>query len=228
MARRPPAASSPTIQPSRLAGGRYRAPSQDRGQKRIDAILDAAEKVIVEVGVEAATTNAIAAKAGAGVGSLYHFFPNKDAIVSALSARYQADMLQLAKGMLEPEMAVIPIPEMAARIVMPMADYLRRRPAYLAVYRATLGPKALGDCHEELHQNVVTIVETLMRARTTAWTPAAIRTSAMAAVEMVHRLLEFAQGLPPRGRAAMIRETIRLVAVHSEMVVSGVDPLEPE
>jgi len=48
-----------------------RVPQQDRGQRRVEKILDAAAEVIAEVGVQAATTNAIAARAETSVGSLY-------------------------------------------------------------------------------------------------------------------------------------------------------------
>jgi AcrR family transcriptional regulator len=44
--------------------------------------------VFAEVGYDGATTEAIAARAGASIGSLYQFFPNKRALFDALSARY--------------------------------------------------------------------------------------------------------------------------------------------
>jgi len=205
--------------------GERRIPVQDRGQRRVEEILDAAEAVIVEQGVDAATTNAIAERAQAGVGSLYHFFPNKDAIITALAARYQLELFDLASRMLEPEMATMPIPAMAERIVTPIAEYLHRRPAYLKVYRATSGAGGVLACHDELHRNVVRIVETLMRARSGRQDDEQLNISAMAAVEMVHHLLEFSQTLPPGRREGMVRETIRILALHSEMVSTGRDPL---
>lgn len=208
--------------------GERRIPVQDRGQRRVEELLDAAEAVIVEQGVEAATTNAIAERAGAGVGSLYHFFPNKDAIVTALAARYQLELFELARRMLEPEMATMPIPEMAERIVTPIVAYLGRRPAYVKVYRATSGSGGVLACHDELHRNVVRIVETLMRARAANPDDEQIHISAMAAVEMVHHLLEFSQTLPPEAKARMVRETIRILALHSDMVCTGRDPLAEE
>jgi AcrR family transcriptional regulator len=65
-----------------------RQPQQQRGQQRVDAILDAAETAFAEVGYEAATTNQIAANAGISIGSIYQFFTNKEAILQAVSARY--------------------------------------------------------------------------------------------------------------------------------------------
>ena len=66
-----------------LAGGR-RKPSQRRSQVTVTAILDAAARVFEERGFEAGTTNHVAEVAGVSIGSLYEYFPNKDAMVVAL------------------------------------------------------------------------------------------------------------------------------------------------
>ena len=63
-------------------------PRQPRGRRRVDALLDAAAAEIGDAGYEAATMCSIAARAGASIGSLYQFFPNKAAIVQALRRRY--------------------------------------------------------------------------------------------------------------------------------------------
>lgn len=65
-----------------------RVPTQDRSKQRVERILDAAAEVFADVGVEAATTEAIAAKADTSIGSLYQFFPNKKALFYAIVARY--------------------------------------------------------------------------------------------------------------------------------------------
>ena len=65
-----------------------RQPQQKRSQQRVDRILDAAAEVFDEVGYEAATTHAIAARADTAIGSLYQFFPDKLAIFHALELRH--------------------------------------------------------------------------------------------------------------------------------------------
>ena len=65
-----------------------RQPQQKRSQERVEKILDAAAIVFDEVGFEAATTHAIAARADTAVGSLYQFFPDKLAIFHALELRH--------------------------------------------------------------------------------------------------------------------------------------------
>ncbi|HET7233364.1 MAG TPA: TetR/AcrR family transcriptional regulator [Longimicrobium sp.] len=65
-----------------------RAPRQERGQKRIDEILDAAASLVEEVGPEAVTVGAISARAGASKGSMYHFFPDRESVLIGLVERH--------------------------------------------------------------------------------------------------------------------------------------------
>lgn len=53
----------------------------------MDAILEAASQVLVRAGYDRATTGMVAEAAGVSVGSIYQYFPNKDAIFSQLLAR---------------------------------------------------------------------------------------------------------------------------------------------
>ena len=82
-----------------------RVPCQQRGERRVAELVEAAESVIAENGYEAATMSAIAERAGASIGSLYQFFPNKAAITQALRTEYakqfEANELAAARRALE-------------------------------------------------------------------------------------------------------------------------------
>jgi AcrR family transcriptional regulator len=58
------------------------------GRQRVAELMDAAASVIQERGFEAATMAEIAARADAKIGSLYRFFPNKEALADALMRHY--------------------------------------------------------------------------------------------------------------------------------------------
>jgi AcrR family transcriptional regulator len=73
---------------SHLARAQRRVPQQERGERRVAALLEAAESVIATAGYEAATMSEIAERAGAPIGSLYQFFPNKQSIAQALRLDY--------------------------------------------------------------------------------------------------------------------------------------------
>jgi AcrR family transcriptional regulator len=64
-----------------------RAPTQKRGEERVQQILDAAADLALELGGDAVTTNHIAKRAGVNVGTIYHFFSNKFEIFCALLDR---------------------------------------------------------------------------------------------------------------------------------------------
>jgi AcrR family transcriptional regulator len=67
---------------------RAKQPKRERGKQRVAALLDAGAALFAEKGYEAATMTEIAQRAGASIGSLYQFFPSKDALAEALFNRY--------------------------------------------------------------------------------------------------------------------------------------------
>jgi AcrR family transcriptional regulator len=64
-------------------------PGQARSQETVNIILEAIARILESDGLRGFNTNAIAAKAGVSVGSLYQYFPNKDAIELALIGGYE-------------------------------------------------------------------------------------------------------------------------------------------
>src|ERR1700678_4190981 len=67
-----------------------RAPKRQRGKQRVAELLGAAAAVFAKKGYEAATMTEIAARAGAPIGSLYQFFPSKEALADTLVQNYIA------------------------------------------------------------------------------------------------------------------------------------------
>jgi len=72
-----------------------KAPRQSRSQATVTAILDATARILIERGFTAASTNAVAERAGVSVGSLYQYFPNKEALIAALHARHGEQMMDV-------------------------------------------------------------------------------------------------------------------------------------
>ena len=72
-----------------------KAPRQSRSQATVTAILDATAHILVTSGIAAASTNAVAERAGVSVGSLYQYFPNKEALFAALHERHGVQMKEV-------------------------------------------------------------------------------------------------------------------------------------
>ncbi|MGW5050843.1 TetR family transcriptional regulator [Actinokineospora sp. NPDC004072] len=70
-----------------------RQPVQQRSAQRVQRMLDACAELIDELGYDGVTTTLIAERAGVAVGSLYQFFPDKRAVVQALTQRNLAHFM---------------------------------------------------------------------------------------------------------------------------------------
>ena len=78
--------------------GRRKVPRQERSKATVEALIEATARVLVREGYEGATTIRIAEVAGYGVGSLYDYFPNKEALVTALIDRHAEGMLEMVES----------------------------------------------------------------------------------------------------------------------------------
>lgn len=88
-------------------------PEQDRSRATVEAIVDAAAHILVKHGYDAFTTNRVAERAGVSIGSLYQYFPNKEALLSELMKRH---VVEIERG----------VEEMAAQaLTAPLADVIR-------------------------------------------------------------------------------------------------------
>ncbi|MDT7674880.1 MAG: hypothetical protein QOD82_2782 [Pseudonocardiales bacterium] len=70
-----------------------KTPRQQRSKDMLERIIEAGTRVLSEHGYDGASTNRIAAEAGISSGSLYQYFPNKDAIVTAVLERFSDQLV---------------------------------------------------------------------------------------------------------------------------------------
>jgi AcrR family transcriptional regulator len=76
-----------------------KTPLQERSRNTVEVIVEAAARILFREGADALSTNRIAEVAGVSVGSLYQYFPNREAIVTALIERL-SDVISTAFGAL--------------------------------------------------------------------------------------------------------------------------------
>jgi AcrR family transcriptional regulator len=69
--------------------------SQKRSRVTVGALLEATAHILVEQGYDRASTNKIAAAAGVSIGSLYQYFPSKEAVVAAVIERHTQELSQV-------------------------------------------------------------------------------------------------------------------------------------
>jgi AcrR family transcriptional regulator len=189
-----------------------RAPQQERGQRRVEQILDAAESVFVEVGVGAATMQMIADRAESSVGSLYHFFPNKEAIVEALGARY-ADIVRSTNEEAMPlAMVHLPAAELFDRVLQAQVGFIESTPAFDAVHDAV--HRNCPAIYDALNQALVGHVGQFLALRYPTMPEAERAASAMVSVATVHSVVDLASRIPAAFRALVIREAHTMLVLH--------------
>jgi AcrR family transcriptional regulator len=101
-----------------------RAPKQDRARRRVEHVLDTADHLLATEGPEAITTTRVADAAGISVGSLYQWFPDRDAIADALGLRYVERFAEIDLG-----------PDVDSAIDA-FADAFRAAPGFRAMWRS--------------------------------------------------------------------------------------------
>ena len=112
-----------------------RIPQQDRGERRVAEVLEAAAAVVAEVGYEAATMTAMAERVGASIGALYQYFPNKEAIVHALRQQY-GDEMEARWAPLTAQGSKLSIRQLVDAIFDVLIDFMENRPAYIPLQSA--------------------------------------------------------------------------------------------
>ncbi len=80
-------------------------PRQNRSRAKVEGILAAAADIVSGRGLEAVTTNAVAARAGISIGSLYQYFPGKAALLAALIRDERANLLEAVERIVSSDAA---------------------------------------------------------------------------------------------------------------------------
>ncbi len=113
-----------------MAADYRRTPRQERSRAMVERILDAGQEVLTRHGYDGASTNRIAAAAGISPGSLYQYFPNKDAIAVAVIDRY-SDWLSATVAASVTERLDQPAPIYVRNSIAALLDALDVHPEFL-------------------------------------------------------------------------------------------------
>jgi AcrR family transcriptional regulator len=121
-------------------------PRQERAKETVAVILEAAAEVFAERGYAGATTNKIAHRAGVSIGSLYQYYPNKDAILTGLRERHLADVeVAVERSMMELADVKVPIDRALDSLLRGLIDLHEMNPKLTRALSEDIFPPHLID-----------------------------------------------------------------------------------
>lgn len=157
----------------------------------VEAIVEAAARVLETRGLAGFNTNSVAEKAGASVGSLYQYFANKDALVAALSARERALLgadLAAAAG----EAQALPLAEALRRLVRAAIRRQLARPDLARVLDFEEQRLVLDDTDRALTRDIARHVTALLRRHRAALRVTDLEEAALDVIAIARALIDSA------------------------------------
>jgi len=208
-----PAAAVPQRTNERSAA-RRRAPRQARSRARVEAVLDAAAALVVEGGVEALTTRAIAERAGVPVASIYQYFADKEDVLLALADRDMAEMDEQVAA----DLAALPVLTVAGVVGTTMRAFVavhRRRPAFVEIWLRGRTNAAVHDYGREHNRRIAATLRAFALEAGLAG-DGLTEQVALLAVEVGDRCFQLAFEHDRQGDPVLVEEGIALVTAYLE------------
>jgi len=180
-----------------------RRPTQLRGAVRVDRLLDACGELLDEVGYDALTTRAVAARAGSSIGSFYQFFGDKNQLVQVFGERNLERYLGRITRVLETD----PPSGWTGMLDVVFDEYVAHRksvPGFGVVDFALAGG---GDASQRLADRLGELITRRFDRPTTG----ELRRVLRIAVETADALVRLAFRDDPRGDPVLLREARTVV-----------------
>lgn len=186
-------------------------PRQARARATVDTIMEATAQILANDGYGGLNTNRVAERAGVSIGSLYQYFPNKSALITALMQRHVDDELS-ALGSAFERIVTAPLPEaihqlISAHVQLHQKDLDLTRALHAEVPRLGIAP-VLREATRVIENRLVELLE----ARPERFEPQDLQLAAFLVVNGVETLNErFLLERPEITSHAFIEELSALV-----------------
>lgn len=199
---------------------------QARGERRIAQLLEAAAAVFTTTGYTAASTNAIAREAGVSPGTLYQFFPNKEAIAIELGDRLMHEMRETFGAALAPVDPATPLEEAVGSAVDRFIAFNCDHPVFFALMHGPDIPGRLAEDHDALHATLLSRIEGLLSSFLPEPAPADLSRTAHMCLGMYKAGLELVLAHEGAERDAYVQELKYALVRYLEPLV-GDGPVRP-
>ena len=189
-----------------------RVPKRARGKQRVAALLEAAAAVFAEKGYEAATMTEIAARARAPIGSLYQFFPAKEALADTLVQSYVALLVGDLQE-LEARAAGIDNPTLVERLFGLLRSHPHERAAAQPLAEARMDERTRRTTFRHMLRKHIAAI---LRARAPSLPAETARDMAVVVLQMMKAASALSDEEGLAGRAAGMRDLQALAVQYLE------------
>ena len=166
-----------------------RAPKQDRSKRRAQQIMDTTAVLLDQVGFDELTTILIAKELGISVGSLYHYFPNKQAILRAIAQSWLKDWDEAMQSLTSLPVESMTIKEVCSAIQETLFEVYKRQKGILPLVHAMYAVPELRDLDLQHDKLVVSALSSLFKRMTIAAGQRDLPRIAGLFLEITHELL---------------------------------------
>jgi AcrR family transcriptional regulator len=187
---------------SEVENARARIPKRARGKQRVAELLQAAAAVFAERGFESATMTEIAARAGAPIGSLYQFFPAKEALADTLVRNYAA-LLAADLAELEARAGDIDVELLVERLFGLLRSHPRERAAALPLAESRMDEGTRRTTFRHMARRRIAAI---LRARVPALPAEAARDMSVVLLQLMKAASALSEEEGLLGRATGLRD----------------------
>jgi AcrR family transcriptional regulator len=213
--------AAPALKPRKL-------PVQARSAATVEALHTATIQVLVREGLSRCTTTRVAARAGMSVGSLYQYYPNRDALLAAVLERHLDDVAGAIDRVCRDHRGK-PVAEMACALVVALLAAKLRDPAKSKALYAVAGERGGARLAARMHARITGAIASMLSTAPDARFDDPAATGAIAFGALMGPIRALLEGQLPAGFESQFEEhLVRLLAAYLQSGRIGFQRSHPE
>ncbi|AJE48803.1 TetR/AcrR family transcriptional regulator [Celeribacter indicus] len=180
----------------------------------IDMLHAATIQVLTQGGLSRCTTTRVAERAGVSVGSLYQYYPNRDALLAAVLERHLNGVLAVVEETCRTQKGM-PVSVMASELVTAYLAVKLRDPAESRALYAVAGERGGPELMADLQSRIIKAVSAMLESASDVYFPAPDVTAAVVLHAVAGPVIALLNGDTPTGYGDALREQlVRLVTAY--------------
>lgn len=193
----------------------WREPSQARSRRRVAAMLEAAATQLAERGVDRLSLAQVAEDAGVSIGSLYQFFPSREALLARILAGFNEGLDQAIPAAFDGVSDLDGFADASARLVEGVVAEVRGNPALAEAWRGVVAHKAVRHVDlEASRRHADLIFERLRPVVPETHSDGRVRTACFLICDLVGAASRTAMELPEDDGARLVSELTAMVRAY--------------